>query len=234
MTKSIKISISSEQGVRSRQQDSYGLFRLGAWECFAVADGYGEPATPHEHLSSTVISLALMATVNLFQKDPALTMQNYTRFFKNIFSFIDSQTDTYISGSTLAIAFHDRTHDVFYTAALGDSLIIHIRPDDIDTNPNEFLHLGKEKLWGSFGDQYFAEHHKKEPECRAFKLARNDALLLCSDGLFSSHAPDLIRAEAVEYSDFVLHYGKKAHDLVEIAHATKQTNDNATAILIQT
>lgn len=229
----IEVSICSEKGVRANQDDSYGSIRLGTWEFFAVADGYGLRHSEEKYLSSTVVWLAFREAARKLEANPDITVQTYKQFFKDIFQYIDSHTRKYTAGSTLAIACHKRESNTFYTAALGDSLLVHLRQKNIQINPREHLHLGKEKLWGSFGDELFAEHHVKEPECQIFEIKEKEALLISSDGLFSNHEPKQIEIEARDYANLVFNLEMKAHDLVHLAHYEKKTNDNATAILIQ-
>ncbi|MEX1112279.1 MAG: PP2C family serine/threonine-protein phosphatase [Candidatus Andersenbacteria bacterium] len=233
ITRQTTISLCSEKGARTAQEDSYGVFRVGDWECFAVADGYGKALAAEPSISSEVISYLLEATTFAFKEGQSLDAINCEQFFATIFDFIDGQTHHFMNGSTLAVAFHNRKTPAFHTAVLGDSLAIHLSPSAIKTNPNEHLHLENDQLWGSFGDRYHAHLHEKHPECHTFTLKQSEALLLCSDGLFSSHNPEAIQAQANEYTSWILDEHKDADYLVHYAQQEKPAHDNATAIVIR-
>ncbi len=228
------ISVSSEQGVRPEQQDSYGLIRIGAWECFAIADGYGDKDPSGIHISSEVINrLFTVATSLLSSPTRTVTAETYTKIIHRLYAAVDSYTYDLIPGSTLAVVLHNRHTPHFYTAVLGDSVIALLTPQKVTLNPEEHLHLGKSKLWGSFGDIHHSEHHSKVPECAVFELQDNDAIVMSSDGLYASHEAEGIREEAKHYADLVLNQNYNATDLVHAAQEHKRTDDNATAIVIR-
>lgn len=226
------VSLATERGIREKQDDSIGIFRLASWECFAIADGYGPLDPSGKQLSCEVIAIFLQAATTAIEHHQDITPENYKYFFADTFALIDQKTTTFTSGSTLAVALHNRRDHTFYTAALGDSILAHLTPTDIKTNPFHNLHLGKENLWGSFGDTANAQHHQKQPECHHFIVQPYEALLIASDGLFPGHG-DTVTRELQHYRQLILEENISASELVTIAHLEKQTDDNASAIIIR-
>ena len=110
---------------------------------------------------------------------------------------------------------------------VGDSRCYLQRPDDgllYQTKDHVRLDYG----WEVIDRCFFSYHHEADvPDIVQFKLKAGDRILLCSDGLYKSMAPDILLARMMDE--------KPLADILDIYDfmCEKQGDDNYTAVLIE-
>ena len=112
-------------------------------------------------------------------------------------------------------------------AHVGDSRCYLQRPDEgllYQTKDHVRLDYG----WEVIDRCFFSYHHEADvPDFVQFKLKAGDRMLLCSDGLYKSMAPDILLARMMDE--------KPLADILDIYAfmCEKQGDDNYTAVLIE-
>ena len=100
--------------------------------------------------------------------------------------------------------------------------------------PNEGLlyqtkdHVRLDYGWEVIDRCFFSYHHEADvPDIVQFKLKAGDRMLLCSDGLYKSMAPDILLARMMDE--------KPLADILDVYDfmCEKQGDDNYTAVLIE-
>ena len=110
---------------------------------------------------------------------------------------------------------------------VGDSRCYLQRPDDgllYQTKDHVRLDYG----WEVIDRCFFSYHHEADvPDIVQFKLKAGDRMLLCSDGLYKSMAPDILLARMMDE--------KSLADILDVYDfmCEKQGDDNYTAVLIE-
>ena len=117
--------------------------------------------------------------------------------------------------------------DTVTIAHVGDSRCYLQRPDEgllYQTKDHVRLDYG----WEVIDRCFFSYHHEADvPDIMQFKLKAGDRILLCSDGLYKSMAPDILLARMMD--------DKPLADILDVYDfmCEKQGNDNYTAVLIE-
>lgn len=112
-------------------------------------------------------------------------------------------------------------------AHLGDSRCYLQRPGEgllYQTKDHVRLDFG----WEVVDRCFFSYHHEAYvPDTVQFKLNAGDRILLCTDGLYKSMAPDILLARMMD--------GKPLDDILDVYDflCGKQGDDNYTAVLIE-
>lgn len=117
--------------------------------------------------------------------------------------------------------------DTVTIAHVGDSRCYLHRPDE------ELLYQTKDHVrldygWEVIDRCFFSYHHEADvPDIVQFKLKAGDRMLLCSDGLYKSMAPDILLARMMDE--------KPLADILDVYDfmCEKQGDDNYTAVLIE-
>ena len=117
--------------------------------------------------------------------------------------------------------------DTVTIAHVGDSRCYLQRPDE------GLLYQSKDHVrldygWEVIDRCFFSYHHEADvPDIAQFKLKAGDRMLLCSDGLYKSMAPDILLARMMDE--------KPLADILEVYDfmCEKQGDDNYTAVLIE-
>ena len=117
--------------------------------------------------------------------------------------------------------------DTVTIAHVGDSRCYLQRPDEgllYQTKDHVRLDYG----WEVIDRCFFSYHHEADvPDIMQFKLKAGDRILLCSDGLYKSMAPDILLARMMDE--------KPLADILEVYDfmCEKQGDDNYTAVLTE-
>ena len=117
--------------------------------------------------------------------------------------------------------------DTVTIAHVGDSRCYLQRPDEgllYQTKDHVRLDYG----WEVIDRCFFSYHHEADvPDIVQFKLKAGDRILLCSDGLYKSMAPDILLARMMD--------DKPLADILDVYDfmCEKQGDDNYTAVLIE-
>lgn len=117
--------------------------------------------------------------------------------------------------------------DTVTIAHVGDSRCYLQRPDE------GLLYQSKDHVrldygWEVIDRCFFSYHHEADvPDIVQFKLKAGDRIMLCSDGLYKSMAPDILLARMMDE--------KPLADILDIYDfmCEKQGDDNYTAVLIE-
>lgn len=112
-------------------------------------------------------------------------------------------------------------------AHVGDSRCYLQRPDEgllYQTKDHVRLDYGWEVIDRCF---FFYHHESDVPDIVQFKLKAGDRMLLCSDGLYKSMAPDILLSRMMD--------DKPLADILDVYYfmCEKQGDDNYTAVLIE-
>ena len=141
---------------------------------------------------------------------------------------LDKKADSFSHcemGTTMVMASIEG--DTVIIAHVGDSRCYLLRPDEgllYQTKDHVRLDFG----WEVVDRCFFSYHHEANvPDVVQLKLKAGDRILLCSDGIYKSMAPDILLARMMDE--------KPLADILDVYNflCEKQGDDNYTAVLIE-
>ena len=215
----------SETGKRRKNEDAFRIAEDGNRWLAVVCDGMGGHAMG-EVASETVSN----AIVNYWKKHTG-EPDSETKVNKACayaMRALDKKSDSLNHcqmGTTMVMASIEG--DTVTIAHVGDSRCYLLRPAD------GLLYLTKDHVrldygWEVIDRCFFSYHHEADvPDIMQFKLKAGDRMLLCSDGLYKSMAPDILLGRMMDE--------KPLADILEVYNfmCEKQGDDNYTAVLIE-
>ena len=217
----------SETGRRRNNEDAFRIVNSedGNRRLAVVSDGMGGHAMG-EVASETVSD----AIVDYWKKhtDEPDNEEMVKKACAHAMRALDKKSDSLNHcqmGTTMVMASIEG--DTVTIAHLGDSRCYLQRPDDgllYQTKDHVRLDYG----WEVIDRCFFSYHHEADvPDIMQFKLKAGDRILLCSDGLYKSMAPDILLARMMDE--------KPLADILEVYDfmCEKQGDDNYTAVLIE-
>lgn len=244
------VTVSSEKGKRSYQEDRYLAEVLeaeghGKLEVLAIMDGHGGA-----QLAELVRSVLIDGLKTVLQDTTELP-----KAIQKFFTRLNSATEHMDPGSTLSLVIIPQERQRAYVAILGDSPVI-IRDKDgkicvspehnarvnpvereaaikrgaywnghylVDKRSGDCLQMSR-----SLGDEPFASFLNREPEIYEIELDGDSFIIAASDGVFDPTHLDI--EEEISRLAKMVAEGAGASELVRDA-IERQTGDNATAIV---
>ena len=223
----IKYATISKTGRRRNNEDAFKVIDMSDSNRFMgiVCDGMGG------HSFGEIASETVCSTISDFWKKHADTPDCTSKVqlvCKKASCIIDqkaSELHHAEMGTTMVMVSIE--NDVATIAHIGDSRCYVQRPDE------GVLYLTKDHIRLDFGWEVVARcffSYRPEvavPEIRQIKLQTGDRILLCSDGLYRSMAPDILQARMME--------DKPLEEILDVYDSLyeKQGDDNYTAILTE-
>ena len=215
----------SETGKRRNNEDAFRIADDGNRWLAVVCDGMGGHAMG-EVASETVSN----AIVNYWKKhkDEPDCEAKVNNACAHAMRALDKKSDSFNHckmGTTMVMASIDG--DIVTIAHVGDSRCYLHRPDEgllYQTKDHVRLDFG----WEVVDRCFFSYHHEANvPDVVQLKLKAGDRILLCSDGIYKSMAPDILLARMMD--------DKPLADILDVYNflCEKQGDDNYTAVLIE-
>ena len=215
----------SETGKRRNNEDAFRIADDGNRWLTVVCDGMGGQAMG-EVASETVSN----AIVNYWKKhiDEPDCEAKVNNACAHAMRALDKKSDSFNHckmGTTMVMASIDG--DIVTIAHVGDSRCYLQRPDEgllYQTKDHVRLDFG----WEVVDRCFFSYHHEANvPDVVQLKLKAGDRILLCSDGIYKSMAPDILLARMMDE--------KPIADILDVYDfmCEKQGDDNYTAVLIE-
>ena len=215
----------SETGKRRNNEDAFRIADDGNRWLTVVCDGMGGHAMG-EVASETVSN----AIVNYWKKhaDESDSEAKVNNACAHAMRALDKKSDSFNHckmGTTMVMASIDG--DIVTIAHVGDSRCYLQRPDEgllYQTKDHVRLDFG----WEVVDRCFFSYHHEANvPDVVQLKLKAGDRILLCSDGIYKSMAPDILLARMMDE--------KPIADILDVYDfmCEKQGDDNYTAVLIE-
>ena len=215
----------SETGKRRNNEDAFRIADDGNRWLTVVCDGMGGHAMG-EVASETVSN----AIVNYWKKhaDEPDSEAKVNNACAHAMRALDKKSDSFNHckmGTTMVMASIDG--DIVTIAHVGDSRCYLLRPDEgllYQTKDHVRLDFG----WEVVDRCFFSYHHEANvPDVVQLKLKAGDRILLCSDGIYKSMAPDILLARMMDE--------KPLADILDVYNflCEKQGDDNYTAVLIE-
>ena len=217
----------SETGKRQNNEDAFRIVNSedGSRWLAVVCDGMGGHAMG-EVASETVSD----AIVDYWKKhtDEPDSEEMVKKACANAMRALDKKAysmNHVQMGTTMVMASIEG--DTVTIAHVGDSRCYLQRPDEgllYQTKDHVRLDYG----WEVIDRCFFSYHHEADvPEIVQFKLKAGDRMLLCSDGLYKSMAPDILLSRMMDE--------KPLADILAVFDfmCEKQGDDNYTAVLIE-
>ena len=215
----------SETGRRRNNEDAFRIAEDGNRRLAVVCDGMGGHAMG-EVASETVSN----AIVNYWKKhtgepDSETKVNNACVHAMRALDKKANSLNHCQMGTTMVMASIEG--DTVTIVHVGDSRCYLQRPDDgllYQTKDHVRLDYG----WEVIDRCFFSYHHEADvPDIVQFKLKAGDRMLLCSDGLYKSMAPDILLARMMDDKPLA-----EIFDVYEFM-CEKQGDDNYTAVLIK-
>ena len=223
----IKYATISKTGRRSNNEDTFRVVDMPQQDRFMgiVCDGMGG------HYCGEVASETVCNAITEYWEKYAATVDCTTKVglaCKKASVAIDSKSDQLGHaqiGTTMVMASIEG--DTVTITHVGDSRCYLQRPNEgllYQTKDHVRLDYG----WEVIDRCFFSYHHEADvPDIVQFKLKAGDRMLLCSDGLYKSMAPDILLARMMDE--------KPLADILDVYDfmCEKQGDDNYTAVLIE-
>lgn len=229
MLKNMKIHYAtiSEIGKRRKNEDAFRIVNSEDSNCWLamVCDGMGGHAMG-EVASETVSN----AIVNYWKKhtgepDSETKVNNACAHAMGVLDKKSDSLNHCQMGTTMVMASIEG--DTVTIAHVGDSRC-YLQRHDMGLIYKTKDHVRLDYGWEVIDRCFFSYHHEADvPDIMQFKLKAGDRILLCSDGLYKSMAPDILLARMMDDKPLA-----EIFDVYEFM-CEKQGDDNYTAVLIK-
>lgn len=217
----------SETGKRQNNEDAFRIVNSedGNYWVTVVCDGMGGHAMGE--VASESVSDAIVDYWKKHTDEPD-NEEKVKKVCAHAMRALDKKADSLNHcqmGTTMVMASIEG--DTVTIAHVGDSRCYLHRPEEgllYQTKDHVRLDYG----WEVIDRCFFSYHHEADvPDIVQFKLKAGDRILLCSDGLYKSMAPDILLARMMDE--------KPLADILDVYDfmCEKQGHDNYTAVLIE-
>ena len=217
----------SETGKRQNNEDAFRIVNSEDGRCWLamVCDGMGGHAMGE--VASETVSDAIADYWKEHTEEPD-SEEKVKKACAHAMRALDKKSDSLNHcqmGTTMVMASIEG--DTVTIAHVGDSRCYLQRPDEGLLYQSKD-HVRLDYSWEVIDRCFFSYHHEADvPDIVQFKLKAGDRILLCSDGLYKSMAPDILLARMMDE--------KPLADILDIYDfmCEKQGDDNYTAVLIE-